>query len=154
MRSNSMVFRTYFPSHWCAIRGGTKRGAVSECSSHILLIEDEVVVRQQLASALREEGFRVSEAGDAVQAYDAIVSSDDLSLIITDVRLPGKVDGAGLAKVIEAHSPNLPVIIFSGGARPPADEMPQRAIFVEKPVRLDRLLREVQRLLDGADGSR
>ena len=76
-----------------------------------------------------------------------IERSKDLSLLITDVRLPGKVDRAGLAQVLARDQPALPVLVISGGARPALDELPAGTAFLEKPVFAQQLLRQVERLL-------
>ena len=123
--------------------------ALNNLTPHILLIEDEPVVRQQLAEILRDEGYRVSEAADAVEGYALIESTRDLLLLITDVGLPGQVDGAGLTKVLAQHQPTLPVLVISGGARPGRDELPPGTVFLQKPVFPDQLLRLIQRLLRG-----
>jgi DNA-binding NtrC family response regulator len=106
---------------------------VSEYPIHILVVDDEPIIRSQVAAILEDEGFRVSQAADAAQATELLVASSDLALVITDVRLPGAVDGAGLAKLLERYHPGLPILAISGGARPHEDEMPMRTAFLQKP---------------------
>ncbi len=107
---------------------------VSEHSPYILVVEDEPVIRCQIAVILEDEGFRVRQAGDAAEAYALLMEQPDITLLITDVRLPGAVDGAGLAKVVETLNPGLPILAISGGQQPSADDMPLRTAFLPKPI--------------------
>jgi DNA-binding response OmpR family regulator len=106
---------------------------MSPCSLHILVIDDEVVIRSQIAAILEDEGFRVSQAADAAQAHELLVKETNLALVITDVRLPGAVDGVDFARIVERHYPGLPILAISGGERPREDEMPLRTAFLQKP---------------------
>ncbi len=80
----------------------------------ILVVEDEVFIRFDVADMLREVGFEVIEACDAKQALDALTSGARIDLVFSDVHMPGPMNGLGLASHILENHPGLPVILTSG----------------------------------------
>jgi DNA-binding response OmpR family regulator len=126
---------------------GCKEPRVSASPLQILVVEDEAVIRSQIALILQEEGYRVQQAADAAEAYELLMTESHLDLVITDVRLPGAVDGAGFAKIVEKLHPGLPILAVSGGQRPSDDDMPLRAAFLPKPILADELVFIVKALL-------
>jgi CheY-like chemotaxis protein len=80
----------------------------------VLLVEDEVLVRMMLADQLREAGCRVVEASDADEAL--LLLRQNLirpGVVISDIRMPGSMDGLGLARVIRSECPELKLILIS-----------------------------------------
>ncbi len=80
----------------------------------ILVVEDEVFIRFDVADMLRENGFEVIEACDAKQAVDALKSGARIDLVFSDVHMPGPMNGLGLANHVLENHPGLPVILTSG----------------------------------------
>jgi len=80
----------------------------------ILVVEDEVLIRLALADSLRTAGYSVIEAENSDDALRSLHSGHDCDLVITDVNMPGPVDGIGLAKCAKRLFAGLPVIITSG----------------------------------------
>lgn len=80
----------------------------------ILLVEDEVIIRLGLAEFLRECGFTVYEAGMASDALSVLQTGPLVDLVITDVRMPGEMDGFALARWIRTYVPRVKVILTSG----------------------------------------
>jgi signal transduction histidine kinase len=80
---------------------------------HVLLAEDESQVRELARSMLEEMGCKVtvSDCGDAAVAH---LKADDVSLLLTDCMMPGRLDGAGLALEARRRRPDLPVLFTSG----------------------------------------
>jgi DNA-binding NtrC family response regulator len=115
----------------------------------ILLIEDEEIIREQLATLLRDEGYLVLEAEDAAQAYEQLDVGTRLRLVITDIRLPGGDNGAALAKVAAQHQAGLPIIAISGGDAPAKADMPDGFTFLPKPIRAEEFLDAVKASLAG-----
>ena len=79
----------------------------------VLVVEDEVLVRLMICEELRERGLRVVEAVSADQAADVLQSSSDVDLIISDIKMPGRLDGLALARHVDANHPGLPMILAS-----------------------------------------
>src|ERR1700739_3979762 len=82
----------------------------------ILLVEDEVLTRMDMAEFLRQSGYRVSEAANAAEAIDALNSKLTVDLVITDVKMPGDVDGFALAEWVRTNRAGVEVIVASGDA--------------------------------------
>ena len=85
------------------------------------------------AAILGEAGFAVLEAGTADQALQIITTGTLLAAVMTDIEMPGSLDGLELARCIEAKWPGIPVVIVSGRRLPRPDELPQEALFLAKP---------------------
>ena len=80
----------------------------------VLVVENEVFIRFDVADMLRDDGFEVIEAGDAKQALDALNSGARIDLVFSDVHMPGPMNGMGLASHVLENHPGLPVILTSG----------------------------------------
>jgi len=110
----------------------------------ILLVEDDVLVRFTTADILREAGFDVLEAVDSSEALALLTTGHPLDLVITDIRMPGHMDGLQLASVIKSTRPNLPIALLSSHL----DTSEHRADeFVAKPYDPDELVEVAQRLI-------
>lgn len=113
----------------------------------ILVVEDEFLIGAMLSDRLQECGFRVLEASSADEAV-AIVENIDvpIDLVLTDIRMPGSMDGLGLAKWLKANRPMMPVILASGHARKTdvAKELCANQTFFEKPYDLEAVVAHIR----------
>jgi CheY-like chemotaxis protein len=117
----------------------------------ILVVEDEVLVRLMLSDYLQECGFKVMEAATADEAVMILEKGTvQIDTVLTDVRMPGALDGFGLARWIREHRPGLPVILTSGDARKTdaAEELCETFPFFRKPYQLKAVGAQIRRLLD------
>lgn len=80
----------------------------------ILVVEDEFLVRLLVSEELRTAEFHVIEALDAEEAIAVLNSGVRVDLILSDVRMPGAMDGLGLLAFVRRSHPTIPVIITSG----------------------------------------
>ena len=80
----------------------------------VLLVEDEVFIRIDTAEHLRARGFEVVEAGSADDAVDYVASGERIDVLVTDIRMPGSLDGLALAARLRAEQPDLPIVVASG----------------------------------------
>ncbi|WGD53088.1 response regulator [Bradyrhizobium sp. CB1650] len=85
-----------------------------ERPARILLVEDEIFIRMDVAAALRAAGFEVIEAARADAALEFLESGEPLDLVFTDVQMPGDLDGLALAELVRERYPMLPILIGSG----------------------------------------
>jgi len=101
----------------------------------ILVVEDEPLIGLALVDALEERGFVVMEAGNAAAAIQCLVYSDfAIDAVITDICMPGEIDGLGLLHWIRENRPSLPIIITSGVRRDDGiAEATGGACFFDKP---------------------
>lgn len=113
----------------------------------ILIVEDEIEIRELLASYLRNEGFSVSEAEDGVAAIE-LFDKEKFDLVILDILIP-KIDGYGVCELVKAKSA-VPVIFLSAlgdensmikGYDSLADD------YVTKPFSMPIFLRKVKAVL-------
>src|ERR1700756_6014664 len=77
----------------------------------VLLVEDELFVRMDIAATLRHAGFQVIEAARADAAMEFIESGERVDLVFTDIQTPGILDGLALAERVRAKYPLLRLII-------------------------------------------
>ncbi|MCE0881769.1 MULTISPECIES: response regulator [Pseudomonas] len=115
--------------------------------SHVLVVEDDDVLRWLMSEAVTHFGHAVTECANADEALEALEKIPNLSLVITDVRMPGHIDGLGLANAIWSEYPQLPVIIVSGHTVLPPGFLPGNARFINKPCTLDNLSDAMKELL-------
>jgi CheY-like chemotaxis protein len=96
----------------------------------VLVVEDEVLVRDMIVHELTLFGFEVLEAGSAEEGLQQLGQANAIDLLFTDIRLPG-MNGWKLAEEIRKRLADVPVIYASGYAERMAP-LP-RSIFLQKP---------------------
>ena len=101
-------------------------------AERLLLVEDEFLIRLTLSEALLDAGYEVVEAADADEALSTVAETP-IKLLLTDVQLPGPIDGPALAARLRETWPDLPVVFMTG--RPDAGALASgaRDRFVAKP---------------------
>ena len=113
----------------------------------ILVVEDEGLIRLDIADHLRDCGYQVLEAGHAAEAIEILQADVPVGLVFSDVRMPGKLDGFDLAQWIRRHRPEVRVILTSGHAVQKAHELCSERPFLTKPYDPANVLRQIHRLL-------
>lgn len=117
--------------------------------SKVLVVEDEFLVRLTLAEALSDEGFQVLEAETGDAALPILQSHQEISLLLTDIQLPGTINGHALALKARENLPNLPIIFMTGGADEETDGS-ARDVFISKPYTLANICQAAKRLTAAA----
>jgi two-component system, response regulator PdtaR len=113
----------------------------------ILLVEDEVLVRMTLADQLRSAGYVVLEASNADEALDLLHSKGHgVQLLLSDIRMPGKMDGVELARAIRTQHPEIKIVLASGEAFS-ASHWGDTDGFFPKPYNARRLIEHIKMLL-------
>ncbi len=112
-------------------------------SKCILVVEDELFIRLALSDGLRDVGYQVIEAFNGDEAIEAL-SSVRPDLVISDVRMPGSLDGIALLAIVRREFPDLPVIMVSGHLRPFAALADGTTQFLPKPYAMDEMLQAVE----------
>jgi CheY-like chemotaxis protein len=103
-------------------------------SSVALVADDELLVRMETGSLLEDAGYTVIEAANAADALTIFRSNDGIVLLVTDVDMPGAMDGLGLAAAVAHGWPETDIVVISGLVRPEPDAMPDGASFLGKPL--------------------
>lgn len=115
-------------------------------SPTVLVVEDDVTLRSLTADAISLLGVIVIDCATADEALP-ILEGSKIVLVMTDVCMPGSMDGLALAQVIWARWPCLPVIITSGNRSFCDGLLPSHAMFLRKPWSLDALHQAVRAYL-------
>ncbi|MHC8344631.1 response regulator [Pseudomonas sp. RT6P73] len=113
----------------------------------MLVVEDDEILRSLLVEAMSLLGLFVIDCASADDALLALEDSSSISLVMTDVCMPGSMDGLELAQVIWSRWPCLPVIVTSGDRSIPDGLLPSNAMFLRKPSSLDVLHKAVRKYL-------
>lgn len=109
----------------------------------ILVVEDELLIRLALSDGLRDAGYQVIEACSADEAVEAL-GTVALDLVISDVRMPGSLDGLALLAIVRQRFPALPVIIVSGHLQPSLALADGATRFLSKPYALEAMLEAIE----------
>ena len=99
----------------------------------ILTVEDEFLVSENLGRLLTEAGHDVISTADADEAIEVLESRNDIRVVITDINMPGSMDGLRLAALIRGRWPPIKLIVATGAGKPSEELMPARSQFVPKP---------------------
>lgn len=115
----------------------------------ILVVEDEVLIRLHLTEGLRDSGYTVIEAATGDEAITLLSSIDDVGLLLTDIHMPGTVDGLALAAWTRSRFPSIKIVIISTEIR--AGSQADFDACFTKPVRFDELIKCVRKLLPATE---
>lgn len=110
-----------------------KHNAAPFAASRILVVEDEVLIRMLVVDELRDADYDVVEAGSADEALELLGTLAPVDLIISDVRMPGSIDGLGLLAAVKAKCPRMPFIVTSGHIEPSLAIQKGADQFLPKP---------------------
>ncbi len=132
-------------------------------SNRVLIVEDEFLIRLVLADALSDAGYQVDQASTGDEAAAFAATSPQLALMVTDIHMPGKLDGHALARNLREIYPNLPIVYTSGrpdparasGARasalpahdPETQESVTNEVFIDKPYTPKQVITAIEKLL-------
>jgi CheY-like chemotaxis protein len=109
----------------------------------ILIVDDEPLIRIQIREILEKEGFAVKEAANVHQALQ-LLDEDGISAVLTDIEMPGGLNGLDLARMVRAMWPAMPLIVTSGHFLPRPHELPPHTPLLTKPFSPERLVSTVR----------
>jgi len=113
----------------------------------ILVVEDEPLVRMFIADFLDEAGFRVVEAVNADEALTILQARPDIQAIVSDIEMPGTMNGLKLARTVCERWLSVGVIITSGRARPGPADVPETVVFLSKPYLPETVITVVRQIV-------
>jgi signal transduction histidine kinase/ActR/RegA family two-component response regulator len=115
--------------------------------ARILLVEDNEELAHLTAALLQAHGLQVLRAGNAAQALQMLQPPHEVDLMLSDVVMPGEMDGVALARQLQREQPQLPVVLVSGYS----DVAAQATEFkvLRKPCAEDELVRALSAALAG-----
>jgi CheY-like chemotaxis protein len=112
----------------------------------VLIVEDETLVRTVAVDMIEEAGFEVIEAANADEAILVLEARNDITVVFTDIDMPGSMNGLKLAEAVRGRWPPIKIIATSGHYVIRDGELPQGGRFIPKPYTLPqvaKLLKEV-----------
>jgi PAS domain S-box-containing protein len=113
-------------------------------SGTVLLVEDNPEVATVTIGLLEQLGYNVRWAANASAALDEL-ENEGIDLLVSDVVMPGKMDGIGLAKTVREKNPRFPILLVTGYSAS-AMEIGREFPILRKPYQLHELSRELQKL--------
>lgn len=106
----------------------------------VLLAEDEVMLRIIAVEMLEDAGFEVFEAGDGVEALELLKAHPEISLLVSDIKMP-RMDGYALVEAGLQFKPDLKVLLMTGYSQDPPPHILKVAGIqtLHKPFSLEKL---------------
>ena len=100
---------------------------------HVLVVEDEPLIRWYAAETIADAGYGTVEAENADVAMRMLEERDDIDCLFTDVDMPGSMDGLELARAVHERWPSIAIVVVSGKRTPSKDQLPPGGRFLAKP---------------------
>jgi two-component system, response regulator PdtaR len=113
----------------------------------VLVVEDEPLLRLLAVEVVEEAGFIAIEARDADEAVVLLESRRDITLLFTDINMPGSMDGLKLAHAVRDRWPPIKILVVSGKHRLQPSDLPSNSWFVGKPYQAAALVEELRSLV-------
>lgn len=113
----------------------------------VLVVEDEMVLRMRAVDIVEDAGFVPVEAVSADDAMRVLESRDDISLLFTDIQMPGSMDGLKLAHTAHSRWPHIKIILVSGQIAVTDENKPEDSRFFPKPLEIQQMIIELQEMI-------
>jgi CheY-like chemotaxis protein len=116
----------------------------------VLIVEDEMLLRMRTVDMVEDAGFTSVEAVDADEAVAILESRSDIALLLTDIQMPGTMDGLGLAHSVHRRWPPIRIILVSGQLKLANIDIPPQSRFFGKPLDSEDLIAEIRSMIGRA----
>ena len=113
----------------------------------VLVVEDEIILRMRAVDIVEDAGFVPVEAVSADEAIEILESRDDISLLFTDIQMPGSMDGLKLAHATHIRWPHIKIILVSGQIAVTDVDKPTDSRFFPKPLEIGQMVRELHEMV-------
>jgi two-component sensor histidine kinase/CheY-like chemotaxis protein len=110
-------------------------------------VEDEMVLRLRAVDIVEDAGFTAVEAVSADEALAILESRSDISLLFSDIQMPGSMDGLKLAHAVHERWPAIKIILVSGQVKPSDGDRPADSRFFGKPLVVKQMIGELQQMV-------
>jgi two-component sensor histidine kinase/CheY-like chemotaxis protein len=121
--------------------------AAGEPAANVLVVEDEMVLRMRAVDIVEDAGFAAVEAVNADEALSILESRSDISLLFSDIQMPGSMDGLKLAHAVHDRWPSIKIILVSGKIRLSDADRPADSRFFGKPLEVKQMIAELQEMM-------
>jgi two-component sensor histidine kinase/CheY-like chemotaxis protein len=116
-------------------------------STNVLVVEDEMVLRMRAVDIVQDAGFTAVEAVNADEALAILESRSDISLLFSDIQMPGSMDGLKLAYAVHDRWPAIKIILVSGQVQLSEKPRPADSRFFGKPLEMRQMIAELQSMV-------
>jgi CheY-like chemotaxis protein len=116
----------------------------------VLLAEDDPFLREAISSSLQACGFTVMEAESGDHAWP-ILETGGIDVLVTDISMPGALNGWSLAERALAIHPDIAVVYISSGPEAAARRI-ARSLFLRKPFHPDAIVSAIRKVASQRDG--
>jgi CheY-like chemotaxis protein len=116
----------------------------------VLVVEDEMLLRMRAVDMVEDAGYTSVEAVDADQAVAILESRADIALLLTDIQMPGSMDGLGLAHSVHDRWPPIKIILVSGQLNLANIAIPAGSRFFGKPLEAKVMIAQMQGMIGHA----
>jgi two-component sensor histidine kinase/CheY-like chemotaxis protein len=116
-------------------------------SANVLVVEDEMVLRMRAVDIVEDAGFTAVEAVNADEAMSILEARSDISLLFTDIQMPGSMDGLKLAHAVHDRWPEIKIILVSGQVKPSETDKPVDSRFFGKPIEVKQMIAELREMV-------
>lgn len=150
------VITLYLPRSRAAV-STPDRERVAEVHKHdmrgpVLVVEDNEDVAEVTGALVAQLGYQVVHAPDAASAVEKLRAGDDIAFVLSDIVMPGDMNGIDLARLIRQQYPHLPVLLTSGYSQA-AHAAETTFPILRKPFELSELDRAVRAAIDQVAGT-
>ena len=114
----------------------------------VLIVENEALVRLELGHRLVEMGMTVLTASDADEAIALLDTHPEIEILLTDITMPGSMDGIRLAHHVRERWPPVKIIVTSGMVETELSDLPRDSVFLPKPYGPDTLTEALAHVMD------
>jgi DNA-binding response OmpR family regulator len=121
------------------------------CGKRLLVVEDDTDFRDFLAEVLSDAGFDVVEAEDGDHAVKMLECIERLDVLVTDIEMPGHLNGNSVARLARHQHPSLTVVYVSGRPESLTNQIGPADAFIAKPFHSALMIFEIRRLLNLAE---
>ena len=105
----------------------------------VLIVEDELLLRMDAAEVIKSGGFEVVEAANADDAIEILEARPDITVVFTDIQMPGSMDGLKLARAVRGRWPPIKIVATSGLVDVGEKDLPEGGRFLPKPYHAKQL---------------
>jgi CheY-like chemotaxis protein len=116
----------------------------------VLVVEDEMLLRMRAVDMVEDAGYTSVEAVDADEAVAILESRSDIALLLTDIQMPGSMDGLKLAHWVHERWPPIKIILVSGQLKLGTIDIPADSRFFGKPLEAAEMIALLQKMIGHA----
>ena len=124
-------------------------GLVESKRPVVLIVEDEFLLRMDAVDMIGGAGFEVIEAANADEAIEILEARRDITVVFTDVQMPGSMDGLRLAEAVHGRWPPIKIIATSGHVHVSDTDLPEGGRFLSKPYSPMQVMGVLRELISG-----